>query len=271
MESAKILPRADTAARNKRILVAFDFDHTIVNDNSDTFILSLLDTPLPEEIEDVRGEKGWTEYMDAIYGHLHSLGISTAAIHQHQERVPLVEGVKEFLEFLSTNKDIVDCAIISDANGLFIPWILEAHHLLEVFTGRIHTNPAWIDDTDRMHIAFYHTNTWCELSARNICKGAVLRRLCYPNAQQEDVPSAAEELLKPLDDGCLYDCVIFVGDGQNDYCPSLRLRPQDFVFARQRFQLVNLLKKNAELVKAGVFTWATGYDMLEKTKTIIKR
>lgn len=57
-------------------LFAFDFDHTVVNDNSDTFIQTLVKSPLPDEIENFCDGSNWTEYMNKVFQFLHEQGVT---------------------------------------------------------------------------------------------------------------------------------------------------------------------------------------------------
>lgn len=58
-------------------------------------------------------------------------------------------GMDQLLRYLHEKNHVFDCAIISDANSLFIWWILHFTRLEKVFPlSNIYTNPARIDDTD---------------------------------------------------------------------------------------------------------------------------
>lgn len=59
----------------KKILLAFDFDHTLIDENSDLSVKKLAPNgQLPESIEAQYSATGWTEYMAAIFKYLHSIG-----------------------------------------------------------------------------------------------------------------------------------------------------------------------------------------------------
>jgi pyridoxal phosphate phosphatase PHOSPHO2 len=49
-------------------LLAFDFDHTLIDENSDLSVKKLAPNgQLPESIETQYSATGWTEYMAAIF------------------------------------------------------------------------------------------------------------------------------------------------------------------------------------------------------------
>ena len=51
-----------------KVLVAFDFDHTIIEDNSDLSVRKLApDGKLPQYIKDMYKDNDWTGYMAAIF------------------------------------------------------------------------------------------------------------------------------------------------------------------------------------------------------------
>ncbi|GLI67566.1 hypothetical protein VaNZ11_011792 [Volvox africanus] len=98
----------------------------------------------------------------------------------------------------------------------------------------IHTNPAVIDPaTGRIRVSPYHgvdpgsvaPPHSCPRCHPNLCKRAALQGLLEEQATR----------------GVLYRQVVYVGDGRNDLCPCLALRPNDVVMARSGFALHKLL------------------------------
>lgn len=124
---------------------------------------------------------------------------------------------------------------------------------------RIYTNPATINEKAAISVERFHENTWCSLSERNMCKGAILEDHIAHSASLKSIDSGGSQSSADWS----YKRVVFVGDGFNDYCPSLRLRPQDLICARQNFPLHQNLAKNPASVKATVFLWTTGQDILD--------
>ena len=60
----------------RNILVSLDFDHTLIDENSDLWVKKLAPNgELPKDIEAQYKSTGWTEYMGAIFEYLHSIGI----------------------------------------------------------------------------------------------------------------------------------------------------------------------------------------------------
>ena len=82
-----------THHRHGKVLIAFDFDHTIVEENTDVFIRRLLGPDgLPQDIQAQQKSLGWTKFMGAIFQHLHDRGITSNQIRDLLQRTPLTPG-----------------------------------------------------------------------------------------------------------------------------------------------------------------------------------
>ncbi|KAF5176695.1 Thiamine phosphate phosphatase-like protein [Thalictrum thalictroides] len=53
---------------------------------------------------------------------------------------------------------------------------------------------------------------------------------------------------------------IYLGDGKGDFCPSTKLRADDYVMPRKDFPVWDLICSNPLLVKAGVHEWSSWDD-----------
>ena len=235
---------------SKKHLIALDFDHSVIEDNSDVYVQQL--SPggkIPAEIEQLYRTDGWTDYMAAIFKHLHSSGVKVNDIHELMQSMLLVDGMSDLFHFCKDNN--YDIIIISDSNSLFIDLILRQYELSGL-VDKVFTNPASFDDQGCLTIQFYHRQDWCQLSSINLCKGHIL---------EEYIASRANE-------GVTYDQVSFVGDGSNDLCPMLRLRSQDLAFVRKNFRLEKIISRRTEQdLKAKVIMWDNGKDILDVLKS----
>lgn len=94
------------------------------------------------------------------------------------------------------------------------------------------------------------TNLECTLSSRNLCKGKVLM----------------DYVKRRWKAGQKFDFVGFAGDGINDFCPMLRLRPGDLACGRKDFSIMSFIdQKRGEkiLLKADVLFWETGDEIVD--------
>lgn len=143
---------------------------------------------------------------------------------------------------------------------VFIDHILNKTGYRQVFS-TVYTNPAEFQDDGCLTLQPFHHQDWCQLSSVNMCKGHIL----------EDHISAAGA--KAGSHSSPYDLVVFVGDGSNDLCPSLRLRENDLVFARRGFKLANKLTdaENGTKPTARVVLWDSGLDIMNKIKETLSQ
>ena len=157
--------------------------------------------------------------MHHLYAEAHRLGITKPQITDTLSHLPLSPFMIQALHHIK-HHGRADILILSDANTVFIETLLEAHQVRHLVS-RIITNPAQFDDQGRLHIRRRirpgldqphgcQTGT-CSL---NICKGRELVNV------KEEGPN-------------IYETVVYVGDGRNDFCPSLQLTATDHVLVRK--------------------------------------
>lgn len=235
-----------------RTLIALDFDHTVVDDNTDIVVRNLLSADLiPDHVRKLYKSSDWIGYMQEIFNLLHQHGFDQQCILDTIKGIPETPGFSEFIRRMAERED-VDVIIISDSNTVFITTWLDKHQLTssirEIFTNPAHFPPG---TESALQLRPYHHQTECCLSSVNLCKGKVL----------------TEYLLKNPD----YRHCIYAGDGRNDVCPSLRLSAQDLACARIGYSCAKALQgEYAEQLKAPLFLWDTGYELLYKATTQIK-
>lgn len=230
---------------SKSMLVAFDFDHTIADENTDIVVRNLLPKEkITDEVTKLYRSDGWTAYMQKIFLLLHEHGIKPETIEEAVKKIPVTNGVDKLLEFLHKNNNEV--IIISDSNSVFIQKWLEATCLSHTVR-KVFTNPAHYDDDGCLRIQMYHVQDWCELSTKNLCKGHIL-----------------EEYLKERKKaGVAFHRVVYVGDGKNDLCPCLRLGQSDIAFPRHGYALAEALCDSNQEMNASVHIWKNGEEIIE--------
>ena len=241
-----------------KILFAFDFDHTVIDENSDLYCKRLApDGKIPQEIEDTYSDLGWTKYMGLIFDYLHKHGVTEKHYNDCMTEIPLTSGMRELIEFAVEKKH--ECIIISDSNSKFINSILTETGLKEAFSA-VYTNPAEFDSEGRLTLEYFHYQDWCKLSTVNLCKGQILE----------------DHMTKQERTGTRYKHVVFVGDGSNDFCPALRLSEKDYICPRESYRLWKKIKKmesDPEIkgeheLKAQVVNWSSGFDILDFLKSL---
>ncbi|XP_076625500.1 pyridoxal phosphate phosphatase PHOSPHO2 [Colletes latitarsis] len=232
------------------VLVAFDFDHTITNDNTDVVARKLLpQEKLTDSVKELCRSSGWIAYMAKIFELLHSNYIDIKQIERAIVNIPPVPGIEKLLRELHSNG--YEIIIISDSNTLFISDWLKSKKLDHIIA-QVFTNPAKLDDNGVIRLDMYHVQDFCKLSTVNLCKGQILESY----------------IKKRRDEGVHFDRIVYVGDGKNDLCPILRLSERDLVFPRKDYMLMKILNgtENYEIpkVKARIFPWSDGIQILKK-------
>ncbi|KAF6139926.1 hypothetical protein GIB67_033308 [Kingdonia uniflora] len=117
-----------------------------------------------------------------------------------------------------------DLKIVSDANTFFIETILK-HHGLTSYFSEINTNPSFVDEEGALRILPYQENFTTrphgcsDLCAPNMCKGVATERIRT---------SGLIEGKKRF---------IYLGDGNGDFCPSLKLGEGDFIMPRKNYPI----------------------------------
>ncbi|XP_046568392.1 pyridoxal phosphate phosphatase PHOSPHO2-like [Haliotis rubra] len=241
----------------EKILLALDFDHTLIDENSDLFVIRLAPNgELPQEIKGFYSDNGWIEYMGEIFKFLHVHGVKPDNFKECLSSIPLTLGMEELFAFIKES-DKFETVIISDSNSIFIDTILEKFGLKDTVT-QVFTNPAMFDQNGLLTIQYYHTQDWCSLSTVNLCKGHILQEFIKERKQK----------------GVTFSTVIYIGDGSNDLCPGLSLSQQDYLCPRVGFSLwrkVNKLMKEDQTtksLKARIYPWESGSDIVGLIKNI---
>lgn len=241
-------------------LAVLDFDHTVVDGNTDTIIASLLDKSVTDPVKYLYQRDGWTSYMAAIFMLLHTHNITQTEITKTINNIQSVEGFPNLIKELKDNLNY-DIIIISDSNSYFIDSWLEASGLKNYIL-RTFTNPARFED-DVLKIEMYHLQDYCTLSTKNLCKGQIMDEF------KEEQKSK----------GVIYEKTVYAGDGRNDFCPVLRLNGGDVACVREGYKCAELVRLAQEgnycdeggvpyKVKADVVVWKNGDDILNAIRTI---
>lgn len=235
-------------------LISFDFDHTIIDDNSDTWVAKCSDKMLPDWLENSCRRGFWTEYMGRVFSYLGDQGIGAAEMETIMTSIPYTPGMIELLTFIADHKDSFDCIIISDSNVVFIDWILKAANLQGAID-KVFSNPAVFDNRGYLTVQCFHSHDCIECPV-NLCKRKVLEDFLNHSKQQ----------------GLQYSKIIYVGDGRNDLCPLKCLKENDIAMPRKGYALDKLVSRICEhslCLKPFVKVWSSGSEILFHLKQLI--
>lgn len=247
--------QADIGVTTMKFLLVFDFDHTVIDENSDTWIVKCApDAKLPDEVRNSYQTGHWTEYMGRVFKFLGDSGIGEDEMKRTMLTIPFTGGMKDLLEFVGKHKDLFDCIIISDSNAIFIDWILKASNFCQVFN-EVFTNPASFDGRGYLTVENFHAHS-CAQCPVNLCKRKVL-----------------EEFLESSKQRIKYSQILYIGDGGNDLCPVMCLKKDDVVMPRCGYRLQKMLSQlSQDLVplEASIVSWSSGTEIQAYLELLIK-
>ncbi|KAJ6814708.1 inorganic pyrophosphatase 1-like [Iris pallida] len=240
------------ASSSSSTVVIFDFDKTIIDVDSDNWVIENLGAT--QLFQTLLPTMPWNSLMDMMMKEFHSQGITVEDIAKCLKRIPLDPHVISAIK--SARELGCDLRVVSDANMFYIETILEHHGVLGCFT-EINTNPSYVDEEGKIRISPYHDFTasphGCNLCPPNMCKGKIIERIRT---------SQSVEGKKRF---------IYLGDGKGDYCPSLKLSEGDYVMPRKNYPVWDLITSNIGLIKAKVYEWSNGEELERILLQLIKR
>ncbi|CAH1422756.1 unnamed protein product [Lactuca virosa] len=222
------------------IVVIFDFDKTIIDVDSDNWVLDELGAS--DLFNKLLPTMPWNSLMDKMMEELHSQGKTIHDIEQVLNRVPIHPRVVPAIKAAYASG--CDLRVVSDANTFYIETILKHLGIRECFS-EINTNPGFVDDEGKLRILPFHdfhkSEHGCNLCPPNMCKGKVIERIQATVAGEKRI--------------------IYLGDGAGDFCPSRKLVEGDYMMPRKDFPVWKLICENRDAVKAEVYEWSDGEDM----------
>lgn len=231
------------------VVLCFDFDHSFIDDNSDTAVPRLLAPALIEHIRARAGKEPWTHLMADVARRLHAAGRTPADIRGALDSIPVDANMCRAIEAVHAagGRNV----IVSDANEFYISCVLSR---VGARFDSVVTNVGRVDETGLLLIAPYHTGPphRCPRCPPNLCKGIALDGLGLSAAVGRSATT-----------------VVYVGDGEGDVCACLRLGPGDVVLARAGYPLLKTLTRVD--VRARVVAWKSGADVLREVTAALAR
>ncbi|XP_011854770.1 PREDICTED: phosphoethanolamine/phosphocholine phosphatase-like [Mandrillus leucophaeus] len=142
-----------------RFLLTFDFDETIVDENSDDSIVRAAPGQrLPESLRATYREGFYNEYMQRVFKYLGEQGVRPRDLRAIYEAIPLSPGMGDLLQFVAKQGACFEVILISDANTFGVESALRAagHHSL---FRRILSNPSGPDARGLLALRPFHTHS----------------------------------------------------------------------------------------------------------------
>ena len=221
------------AGKRPKTLFVFDFDHTLVDGNTDTWVMEARPAlGLLEGLQETRKRLScWPDLMDWALGAIHGAGCGREELLEHMRRLRLhdeaLKAVRAVREVVGEGEVGGEAIIISDSNTVFIDAILRECSVEDVFC-EVFANPAHFDPSGRLRVAHCHAHSCPRCAGTpNMCKRAILSGYLSKRGG--------------------FERVVYVGDGRNDVCPCLSLTERDHAVCREDFTLATRLGGVADL------------------------
>jgi 2,3-diketo-5-methylthio-1-phosphopentane phosphatase len=238
--------------QNEKILIIFDVDKTITNEDSlDVISKYLLTSEQKIQFQqNVTDEMIWVDSLNYFYELSKSNGKNIFSIKKALEKVNLTEGMIDLFSFLRKNKKIFDSIIISGGNKFSVNYLIKYHNLDDVIKEQ-YANQSEIKE-DMLYISKASEHN-CDICDPSICKKKELDNFFekYPKNQ--------------------YNKIFYICDGYNDLCLVRYLQKNDILFLRKYYDLYNTLYVDGVDFKINCkcCPWKDGKEIIRKIKKII--
>ncbi|XP_013863058.1 probable phosphatase phospho1 [Austrofundulus limnaeus] len=243
--------------QEKRFLVLFDFDETIIDESSDDAMIRLLPgQQLPAWMTDSFREGQYNENTQKVLTFMAEQGVSMESIHSAVKKIPPSPGLLKLLQYLQSHLHDFELVVVSDANTYFIQTWLEHANVRHLFR-KIFTNAARFGAAGELALLPFHSHS-CSRCPDNMCKQVILREYLADRQTERG--------------GATFQRVFYIGDGANDVCPSLALGPRDIAFTRRDFPMHRLLvemQRSAQF-KSNIVPWVCGEDIVDSLEKIVR-
>ncbi|XP_047964222.1 inorganic pyrophosphatase 1-like [Salvia hispanica] len=234
------------------ITIVFDFDKTIIDVDSDNWVVDELGAT--DLFNELLPTMPWNSLMDRMMNELHAQGKTIEDVKEVLRRVPIHPRIVPTIKTLHALG--CDLRILSDANLFFIETIVDHLGIKDCFS-EINTNPSYVDEEGKLRISpfvdFQSSPHGCTLCPPNMCKSMIIDRIQTTLAKEGR------------------QRIIYLGDGIGDFCPSLKLRDEDFMMPRKDFPVWGLICENRALLRAEIHEWIDGEDMEKIVMKLIEK
>ena len=238
----------------KKTLLIFDFDKTILND--DSFGHIILNTLTKEELQIIYNNRNenWVDGYNYALKQLKSHGITKEKFNEMLNQISLTQGMSDLFNYIKEKKENYDSIILSSNYEYVIKYILNKNNIIDIFLDII-TNPsreANQDEKEQFIYVLKKREHNCKICNPCSCKKNEFKEFCNTHDMNN------------------YDKVIFICDGFNDFCLAVDLGENDITLMRKNFALYKKIKsKNFENnLKCKVQAWESGNDIINYLETI---
>ncbi|KAJ0751649.1 putative inorganic diphosphatase [Helianthus annuus] len=225
---------------SREMIIIWDFDQTIITDDCDHWVV--LETNLTKLFHRIRDTLSWHQIIDRMMDELHAQG---KTINDFVDRLNKFTIDPQMISAIRSAHELgCEMKVLSDGNHFFIETILKNNGVFECFSGII-SNPTVVDEEGRLRILPYKGKNRfphrCMLCSPNLCKGTVIDEIRHSDKKKRGI--------------------IYVGDGRDDLCPTLKLTEQDYVMPKEKKTLHHMLTLAKVPIKPKIHAWKDGEQL----------
>ena len=127
--------------------MAFDFDHSLIDEDSDSWVFQQLAPPLLAELRQQPGRVQFTDLVDALLGRLQDApGFALPQLAAALRAIPFHEDMRRMLRLVRKANDRardtgvrIELLILSDANHFYISEILKVRYGICLTLGHVYS------------------------------------------------------------------------------------------------------------------------------------
>ena len=236
----------------KKSLLIFDFDKTILDD--DSFGHIIFKTLTKEELQIIYNNRHdhWVDGYNYALKQIKSHNFSKDDFNNMLNELSLTKGLLDLFSYIKQHKDKYDSIILSSNYTYIIKYILNKFNIADLFIDII-CNPSREANPEEKEQFIYvlkkqpHDCKECNPCA---CKNNEFKEFCSNH------------------DMGIYNNIFFICDGFNDLCLAKNLGKNDITLVRKDFVLYKKLKENNNInnLTCKVETWESGNDIINLLK-----
>ena len=240
--------------KKKKSLLIFDFDKTIIDDDSYGHVI--LKTLTKEELQNIfdRRYENWVDGYNYSLKQIKYHGKTKEDFDKMLDELSLTKGMADLFSYIKAQKNNYDSIILSCGYDYVIKYILKKFNISNVFLDII-CNPsreANPDETDQFIYVMKKKPHDCDKCNPCSCKNNEFKEFSSTHDMNN------------------YDKIIFICDGYNDICLAKNLGKNDIAMARKDFALHKQLKENNSInnLNCKFEVWENGNDIINILKSL---
>jgi 2,3-diketo-5-methylthio-1-phosphopentane phosphatase len=237
---------------NKKSLIIFDFDKTILD--KDSFGHIIFNTLTKDELQIIYDKRydNWVDGYNYSLKQIKSHGISKNDFNKLLDELSLSKGMQDLFSYIKEQKEKYDIILISCNYDYVINYILNKYHISDIFS-EIIANPSREpnpDENDQFIYVLKRKEHKCNNCNPCLCKNYSYKEFCETHNMNK------------------YNKIISICDGRNDLCLAKELSKDDITFARKDFEFCKRLYKDNGMnnLKCKIEIWENGNDIVNYLK-----